>query len=208
MTLAERWAAFSPRERYLVVAAALVSVVVVVRYSPLWGFRELQPTGEDDRWVQLQKIENYQKILAREKFTQDQGEALRSRYEQSQQRLIEGATATQVGAELQGRLSSMATDSGLNVLSSQILKEEEIDGYRRVGVRLTLSGALDGVTRLLSSIETGPTSLAVTHVEINRKLGASRRPTAATARTTGQQATATEPLTATMEIKTFLRAAP
>jgi general secretion pathway protein M len=207
MTLTERWAAFSPRERYLLLAAVVVSVIVVVRYSPIWSFRELQPTGEDDRWVQLQKIENYQKILAREKFTQEQGEALRSRYEQSQQRLIEGTTATQVGAELQGRLSAMATDSGLNVLSSQILKEEEIEGYRRVGVRLTLSGTLDGVTRLLSSIETGPTSLVVTHVEINRKLGASRRPTAATARASGQQATVAEPLTATMEIKTFLRTA-
>jgi len=206
VTLTERWAAFSARERYLILAASLVSVAVMIRYSPLGDFGELQSVSDDDRWIQLQKVENYQKILAREEAARKQGEALLARYDQAQQRLIDGATATQVGAELQGRLSSMSTDAGLNVLSSQILKEEEIEDYRRVGVRLTLSGTLDGVTRLLSAIETGPTSLVVTHVEINRKLGASRRPT--NTRVPSQQAAVVEPLTATMEIKTFLRASP
>lgn len=205
MTLAERWAAFSPRERYLIIGAVSMALIVVVRYSPVSNIGSLSSGGsEDDRWIQLQKIESYQKILGRESAAQKRGEALVTRYDQAQDRLISGTTPTQVGAELQGRLSSMAGDAGLNVLSSQILKEEQVEEYRRVGVRLTLSGTLDGITRLLSSVETGSTGLAVTHLEINRKLGASRRPNT---RVPSHRDAATAPLTSTMEVKTFMRAA-
>lgn len=201
MTLTERWAAFSARERYLLIAAGVAALVVTLYYAPMPSFGDLSSGGEDERWVQLQKIESYQKILGRGKAGDARGEALRARYQQNLERLIEGATPTQVGAELQGRISSMSSDAGLNVLSSQILKEDEFEGFRRIGVRLTLSGTLEGVTRLLSSIESGSTSLMVTHLELNRKLGASRRPTTRTA----SAATEASPLTLTMEVKTFMR---
>lgn len=202
MTLRERWAAFSPRERYLIAGAAVVAIVVLIRYSPLGGLADFSWSGgDDDRWVQVRKIENYHKILARSDTVQAHAMALRQRYDQAQQRLISGETPTQVGADLQGRLSSLATGAGLNVLSSQILKEEEVEGFRRVGVRLTLSGELTGVARMLSSIETGDVDVAVTLLEINRKLGATRRPATTRTPTTIAQA----PLTATLEVKTFMR---
>lgn len=203
MTLRERWAAFSPRERYLVIAALFVAVVVVLRYSPISSLTNISFGGEDDRWVQLQKIKNYQKVVARSDSAESRGKQLEARFAAAQGRLIAGETPTQVGAELQGRLSSMSADAGLNVLSSQILREEPYEGFRRVGVRMTLSGTLEGVAELLSSIETGPSDLAVTLLEINRKLGASRRPTT---RSSTESPAASSPLTATMEVKTFMRA--
>ena len=202
MTLRERWAALSPRERYLIMAATAVAVLVVLRYSPLSSLTNVSLGSEDDRWVQLQKIKNYQKVVARADAADKRGAKLETRFAAAQGRLIAGQTPTQVGAELQGRLSSMSADAGLNVLSSQILREEAYEGFRRVGVRLTLSGTLDGVTQLLSSIETGPSDLAVTLLEINRKLGASRRPTS---RSSSSSSAVASPLTATMEVKTFMR---
>jgi hypothetical protein len=201
MTLAERWAAFSPRERYLIIAAGLVAIVAIVRFAPLPSLSLSSLGGEDDRWVQLQKIKNYQKVVSRTDASKGRSKQLETRYAAAQGRLIAGETPTQVGAELQGRLSSMSADAGLNVLSSQILREESYEGFRRVGVRLTLSGTLDGVTSLLSSIETGRSDLSVTLLEINRKLGASRRPST---RSSSSPAVAS-PLTATMEVKTFMR---
>jgi general secretion pathway protein M len=203
VTLRERWAGFSGRERALIVGAVVTTLVVIVRYSPLAGLANFSSGGgEDDRWVQVRKIENYHKILARSRAIQAKSEALRDRYSQAQQRLISGETPTQVGAELQGRLSSMATEAGLNVLSSQILKEEELEGFRRVGVRLTLSGELHGVAQMLGAIEGGDVDVTVSLLEINRKLGATRRPPT-TGRTPATIAQA--PLTATMEVKTFMR---
>jgi general secretion pathway protein M len=201
VTLKERWAAFSPRERYLLIAAAAMALVVVLWYSPLSRLGDLSFEAEDDTWVQVRKIENYHRILGGADSAARRRDVLEQRYRQAQGRLVAGSTPTQVGAELQGRLSSLANDAQLQVLSSQILKEEEVEGFRRVGVRLTLSGTLEGVARLVSSVETGDQDLAVTLLEINRKLGASRRPTPS--RVTS--AAAASPLTATMEVKTFMQ---
>ena len=124
MTLAERWEAFSQRERYLLIAAGALGLMALLYNSPLAKLGDLSSgSGEDERWVQLQKIENYQKLLARSDAANERTAALRARYNQNQQKLIEGETPTQVGAELQGRISTLASDAGLNVLSSQIVKE-------------------------------------------------------------------------------------
>lgn len=203
MTLRERWQAFSPRERYLMIGTGAVALVVLLRYAPLPAFSDFSVSGRDDTWQQLQKIENYQKILARADAEKGRYDVLEKRYATAQGRLLPGTTPTQVGAELQGTLSSMAGDAGLNVLSSQILKEEETSGFRRVGVRLTLSGSLDGVVQMLSAVETGRTDIEVTLLEVNRKLGASRRPTPG--RPSTARPTTTAPLTATMEVKTFMQ---
>ena len=205
MTLRERWGALSPRERNFILGAIVLAVVVTARYSPLSKLGSLSSDTESDRWLLLRKIENYNEALAHSEAVEGQAAALRERFERAQSRLIAGATPTQAGAELQGRLSSMAADAGLNVLSSQILKDEEVQEFRRVGVRLTLSGELDGVARMLAAVESGDVDLSVTLLEINRKLGAARKPpTPAIAGRTPPAPTAAS-LTATMEVKTFMR---
>lgn len=203
MTLRERWTAFSPRERYLVVGAVAVALLVVIRYAPIPAVGSLTGGGAEDNWIQLQKIENYQKILARSEAADKQLQEMQARYDEARNRLVPGSTPTQVGAALQGKLSQMASDSALNVLSSQILKDEAYGEFRRVGVRMTLSGELEGVTKMLSAIETGPADVAVTLLEINRKLGAARRPPTPSSRSTAVTAAAT--LTATLEVKTFMQ---
>ena len=206
MTLKERWAAFSPRERYLVMGAGATALLVLLRYAPLPAIVSLTGSSGEDNWVQLQKIENYQKILARSEASQRRSTELLARFEAAKSRLVPGETPTQVGAALQGRLSTMATDAGLNVLSSQILKDEQSGDFRRVGVRLTLSGELDGVTEMLSAIETGPSDLEVTLLEVNRKLGTTRRTPAPTTRgAPAAPPAAAATLTATLEVKTFMQ---
>ncbi|TFH26466.1 MAG: hypothetical protein E4H00_10570 [Myxococcales bacterium] len=204
VTLRERWTAFSPRERYLVIGAGVVAVVVLVRYVPLPGRDVLGADAGEDSWVQLQKIESYRRILARDESAGLRNAELLARLEAAKSRLVPGSTPTQVGAALQGRLSQMASDAGLNVLSSQILKDDQVAEFRRVGVRMTLSGELDGVTAMLSSIETGPADLVVTLLEVNRKLGATRRPPIPSSRGTPTAAAAAT-LTATMEVKTYMQ---
>jgi hypothetical protein len=204
MTLRERWTAFSPRERYLVMGATAMALIVIVRYAPLPGSGILDTSGTEDNWVQLQKVESYRKILARSESATLQNAELKARLEAAKSRLVPGSTPTQVGAALQGRLSQMASDAGLNVLSSQILKDEQVTDFRRVGVRMTLSGELSGVTKMLSAIETGPADLLVTLLEVNRKLGATRRPPTPSSRSAPAVAAAAT-LTATMEVKTFMQ---
>ena len=205
MNLLARWSALSARERILIGSALTVALIVTLRYGVFSSSTEAESAGVDAQWVQVAKVENYRRILARAKATEQQSAEIQARFEADQNRLTSGATATQVGAELQGLIQTFAADAGLNVLSSQLLKEEEVDGFKRVGVRLTLSGSLEGVAKLLSSVEGGEKDLVVAHLEINRKLGTVRRPT------TPQPGTAAPPppppLTVSLEVKTFMRQA-
>jgi hypothetical protein len=190
----------------LVVGAGATALLVILRYAPLPGLTSLTGSPGEDNWVQLQKIENYQKILARSDAADRRAIELLERLDAAKSRLVPGETPTQVGAALQGRLSTMATDAGLNVLSSQILKDEQLANFRRVGVRLTLSGELEGVTKMLSAIETGPADLEVTLLEVNRKLGTTRRtPTPSARGTPAPPPAAAATLTATLEVKTFMQ---
>ena len=203
MTPRERWEALSGRERALVGGALAVAALVLLRYVTLPGDEELESGVIDAPWVQVARIENYRRVLAHAAAVEKQTAEIETRFKAQQERLTAGATATQVAAELQGAVSSMAAEAGLNVLSSQILKEEEAEGSKRVGVRLTLSGELEGVAKLIASIEGGQKDLLVSHLEINRKLGSTRRPPTSAAKT--PEPTTQPPLTVSVEVKTFMR---
>jgi hypothetical protein len=204
VTPLERWNVLSSRERALVGGALAIAAIVIVRYGMLSGGDD-QGAGEIDApWVQVAKIENYRRVLARADAVEKQTAEIETRLKAQQDRLTGGATATQVAAELQGAVSSMAAEAGLNVLSSQILKEEEAEGAKRVGVRLTLSGELSGVAKLVASVEGGQKDLVVSHLEINRKLGSTRRPPVVTGAKPADAA-AQPPLTVSIEVKTFMR---
>jgi type II secretory pathway component PulM len=202
VTVQERLKALSPRERNLLGAALAVAVLVVVRFGLMSDEEEFESGSVEAPWVQVAKIENYRRILSRAGAVEKQTEEIDARFRAQQERLTSGATPTQVAAELQGSLSSMAADSGLNVLSSQILKEEEVDGSRRVGVRLTLSGELGGIAKLVAAVEGGQKDLVIAHLEVNRKLGSSRRPPTPRAQ---PEPTTQPPLTVSLEVKTFMR---
>jgi len=203
MNLRQRWEALSSRERLLVGGALLVAVLVFLRYGTFEGDEEFETGSIDAPWVQVARIENYRRVLAHAAAVEKQTSEIETRMNAQQERLTAGATANQVAAGLQGTVSTMATDAGLNVLSSQILKEEEAEGAKRVGVRLTLSGELDGVAKLIAAIEGGEKDLLVSHLEINRKLGSTRRPPTSASKTV--EPTTQPPLTVSVEVKSFMR---
>ena len=205
MNLKERWEALSVRERVLVGGVALLLFAFGARSAFVAVVAEVPGSSTDEAWVQLHKIDTYNRIYGRHDAAERRRNEINQRYRGAQSSLIPGTTPTQVGAELQGSLGTMAANAGLNVLSSQILRVEEVKSFHRVGVRLTLSGNLSGVARLLSSIESDDTDLRVTILEINRKLGARRRPTPTARPGMSTSAPAIAALTATMEVKTFMQ---
>ncbi len=200
MTLRERFQSLSARERNLIAVAGLIAAVTLVYYGAKSGMPGPALEDDDALWIKHQKIQNYQRVVARGEAAKKRRAELEQRYREQQARLMSGATPTQVGAELQGLLSEYAGNAALNVLSSQILREEEKDGFRRVGVRMTLSGSLQGVAELLAAVEGDQRDLIVTHLEINRKLSSARRSSAARA-----AGVAVSPLTVSVEVKTFMR---
>jgi hypothetical protein len=202
VTPRERWDALSGRERALVGGALAIALIVVVRFVALPESDEVESGSVDSPWVQVARIENYRRVLAHGTAIERQTAEIEARLKTQQERLTAGGIPNQVAAELQGAVSTMASDAGLNVLSSQILKEEEVEGSKRVGVRLTLSGDIGGVAKLIAAIEGGQKDMLVSHLEINRKLGSTRRPTPAAKAVEPQTQ---PPLTVSVEVKSFMR---
>src|SRR5262249_24068740 len=97
-----------------------------------------------------------------------EGSEVEERLKQPRSRLLPGRGGTLGAAALQERTNSLAAEKGITVQSTQVMKEEAVDPYRKVSVRLTLSGELKPFAELLSGLEYDQ-QLAVPFVEANRR---------------------------------------
>jgi general secretion pathway protein M len=88
---------------------------------------------------------------------------------------LEGSSDAVAAAALQGRIGEIAAAAGVMVASSEILATEVQDGYRRLGLRLVVSGSYDGLIQLLVGTERATPPLIVDNLQIR---AAQRRPRA------------------------------
>ena len=93
---------------------------------------------------------------------------LEKRLKQTRTHLLPGRGGTLGAAALQERTNSLAAEKGVTVQSTQVMKEEALDPYRKVSVRLTLSGELKPFAELMSGLEYDQ-QLAIPFVEANRR---------------------------------------
>src|SRR5205814_723824 len=80
------------------------------------------------------------------------------------------------------------------IQSTQVMREETVGDFRRIAVRITVTGELHPLADFLSAVEFGPRRVALPYVEVSRR-GAVLR---------GQSGRA---LAATIEVTAFLQGA-
>ena len=148
-----------------VLALAAVSVLYLWGWVPLREYR--QGVGDEIAEGQ-QQLARSVRILGSADSLRAERESLEKRLKQARGRLLPGRGATLGAAALQERTNSLAAEKGITVQSTQVMKEENIDPYRKVSVRLTLSGELKPFAELLSGLEYGQ-QLAIPFVEANRR---------------------------------------
>ena len=77
-----------------------------------------------------------------------------------------GATDAIATAALQGRIAEFAGSAGVTIGSSESLPAETRGPYRRLGLRLVLSGSYDSFVKLLAQIEEATPPLIVSNLQI------------------------------------------
>jgi type II secretory pathway component PulM len=192
MNWRERWARLSGRERTLIGAAGAVFALALVRFliiSPFLGYRE---SLQDEIASHRDMLQNDHAYLARATDITRHVEALRTRYREVSGQLVPGNTPTLAAASLQDTLHSLAVEKGISVQSTQVMREETVGDFRRIAVRITVTGELRQLAEFLAGIEFGQRRLGVPFLEISRR-GAVLR---------GQSARA---LAATIEVNAFLQ---
>lgn len=185
-------ARFNARERRLITAAAVVLGLALIKFlvvSPFLAYRE---SLRDEIAAHRDLLENGRAYLARAGEVARQRDMLRARFKEIREQLVPGDTPTLAAASLQDTLHSLAGEKGVNIQSTQVMREETVGDFRRVAVRITATGELRQLADFLAAVEYGPRRVALPFLEISRR-GAVLR---------GQSG---RTLAATVEVSAFLK---
>src|SRR5262245_48419828 len=166
----QRWyGGHSTRDRRIL-AAVGVAVVFSLAYvgvaEPIVHYRR---RVADEVAEGQEQLERAARFLAARDGLRTEREDLKRRLDEAKQRLLPGGSGTLGAAALQERANSLAAEKGITVQSTQVMKEEPADPFRKVSIRLTLSGELKPFSELLSGLEYGPQQLTVPFLEITRR---------------------------------------
>jgi Tfp pilus assembly protein PilO len=160
--------AHSEREQRVilgVVVASIASLVYIGVVEPVLDYRKAVAQEISDG---QEELERSLRFLAAKDTLRAERDELRKKLAAAKTRLLPGGTATLGAAALQERTNAIATDKGITPQSTQVMKEEAADPYRKVSVRLTLSGELKPLADLVTGLEYGQ-QLSVPFIEISRR---------------------------------------
>lgn len=148
-----------------VIAATVLSLVYVMIIVPVRDFRQ---SVADEIAEGQNQLERSARLIAALDSLRAEREGLKKRLTQARTRLLPGTSGTLGAAALQERANAIASEKGITVQSTQVMREETMDPYRKVAVRLTLSGELKPFAELLSGLEFGQ-QLVIPFVEVTRR---------------------------------------
>lgn len=94
---------------------------------------------------------------------------LQKRLDAAKGRLLTGDSGTLGAAALQERANALAAEKQITVQSTQVMREEQAEPFRKVAVRLTLTGELRPFADFVSGLEYGPQQLTIPFVEVTRR---------------------------------------
>jgi type II secretory pathway component PulM len=164
-----RWyAGHETRDRRILAAvgiAVALYLVDVALIEPVRGYRQ---SVADEIAAGEEALERAARFAAAVPGLKAERDELRRRLEQAKTRLLPGGTGTLGAAALQEKTNSIAAEKGVTVQSTQVMKEEVVEPFRKVAVRLTLSSELKPLAELLAAIEYGQ-QLSVPFIEISRR---------------------------------------
>ena len=166
----QRWyAGHSPRDRGILAgvgALIVLSILYLGMIEPIIHYR--RGVAEEIADAQEQ-LEHAARFLAAADALRAERDDLNHQLEQAKQRLLPAGSGTLGAAALQERANAIAAEKGITVQSTQVMKEEVADPFRKVAIRLTLSGELRPFAEFLAGLEYGPQQLAIPFLEVSRR---------------------------------------
>jgi len=158
----------SPRDQRIILGV-LAFAGICLFY--LWGWlpvRDYRQSVADEIVEGQEQLKRSVRIVRSADSLRAERESLEKKLVLARQRLLPGRGATLGAAALQERANALAAEKGITVQSTQVMKDEAQDPYRKVAIRLTLSGELRPFAELVSGLEYGQ-QLTVPFVEVNRR---------------------------------------
>jgi type II secretory pathway component PulM len=121
-------------------------------------------------------IADHRMLLARLRTAAQQLPELRTKFAELQKIAtnrkitLEGKSDAIASANLQSRIEELAASAGVTIGRSEAVSAETRSPYRRIGLRLAISGEYDLLLKLLGAIETASPPLVVANLRIHGML--------------------------------------
>lgn len=166
MRVTQLWQRLSARERLLGSLAGLALLLVVVRYGIVSPYLDYEASLEetiDQEWQRVLKMERQSTRVA---HITERLNVLRQRFQTTWQKLIPGATPSVAAANLQERVRTLASQNGLDLVTTQVMRDEAVGEFRKTTVQVTLRGELPAVANFLAGVEYGDWRLAVSTLDV------------------------------------------
>jgi Tfp pilus assembly protein PilO len=157
------------RDRRIIAGVAIaagLSLVYIGVVEPIIGYRKAVADEIAEGQERLEQAERFVSALDSLRTERDD---LKQKLDQARGRLLPGPSGAIAAAALQERVNGFAGTRGITVQSTQVMREEDVSPFRKVSVRLTLSGELKQFAGFLSDIEYGPQALRVPFMEVSRR---------------------------------------
>jgi general secretion pathway protein M len=166
MQLAQLWQRLSVRERTLAGVAVGVLLLVIVRYGVIGPYLAYSARLEEEIEQEVQRVTKMQRLSSRGPQASERLNVLRQQYQQVRQKLIPGETPSVAAAHLQEQVRTLAAQSGLDLVTTQVMRDEAVGEFRKAALQVTLRGELPAVANFLAGVEYGEWRLAVTNLEV------------------------------------------
>lgn len=166
MRVAQLWQRLSARERVLAGVAVLAFVLVIVRYGVIGPYIDYTTSLEESIEQEWQQVFKMERQSARAPQVSERLKGLRQRFQTTWQKLVPGATSSVAAANLQERVRTLASQNNLDLVTTQVMRDETIGEFRKATVQVTLRGELPAVANFLAGVEYGDWRLAVATLEV------------------------------------------
>lgn len=166
MRLAQWWQRLSPREQLLAGLAGVALFLVVVRYGVVGPYLDYTSALEEEIEQDWQRVFKMERQSTRVQQVGERLNLLRQQFSATWQKLIPGATPSVAAANLQERVRTLASQNGLDLVTTQVMRDEAIGEFRKATVQVTLRGDLPAAANFLAGVEYGDWRLAVATLEV------------------------------------------
>ena len=164
-----------PRVIQLLGLGLVLGTVVIWAGGAAVSFRDYRRGVRESIESDRDRVAHLTAYVGRADGVEHERDLLAKRLESLQDRLVAGDTATLAAAHLQDHVTTVAKDTGVNVQSAQVMRDEDVGEYRRVTVRLTLTATIKTLGAFLEAVEYGTPQLSVPFLQVDRRGSKVRR---------------------------------
>jgi general secretion pathway protein M len=164
--LREWWQRLPSRERGYAWAILGLFALLLLRYGVIGPYRNYTASLEEQIEQQLDRVTKMQRQSERLPQIKQQVTLHNQRLEGIRKNLIPGNTPPVAATNLQKQLQSLASQSGLEVVTTQPLRDEAAGEFRKTTVQMTVRGELRAVANFVAGVEYGEWRLAVNTLEV------------------------------------------